>query len=47
MSGITNYEFMVKGYHYTEPTSPIRTDSCRLYLDIDIDGEESNVENDV
>ena len=47
MSGITNCEFMVKGYHYTEPTSPVRTDSCRLYIDTDIDGEESNVGNEI
>lgn len=47
MPGITNCEFMVKGYHYIEPTTPVRTDSCRLFLDTDIDGEESSVENNV
>lgn len=34
---------MVKGYHYTEPTNPSRTDSARLYLDTSINGEESSV----
>lgn len=47
MSGITNCEFMVKGYHYTEPTTPTRIDSCRLYLDTTIDGEESNVGSEI
>ncbi len=40
MSSLTNCEFMVKGYHYTKPTNPIRVDSARLYLDTTIDGEE-------
>ena len=47
MPGITNCKFMVKGYHYTEPTTPVRTDSCRLFLDTDIDGEESSIENEI
>lgn len=46
MAGITNCEFMVKGYHYTEPTAPTRIDSCRLYLDTSIDGEASSVGNE-
>ena len=47
MASLTNCEFMVKGYHYTEPTTPTRTDSCRLYLDTTIDGETSNVGNEI
>lgn len=47
MSGITNCEFMVKGYHYTKPTTPTRIDSCKLYLDTTIDGEESNVGSEI
>lgn len=47
MPGITNCEFMVKGYHYTEPTTPARTDSCRLYLDTSIDGEASSIGNEI
>lgn len=47
MASLTNCEFMVKGYHYTEPTNPIRIDSCRLYLDTTINGEESNVGNEI
>lgn len=45
MASLTNCEFMVKGYHYTKPTTPIRTDSCRLYLDTTIESELSVVEN--
>ena len=45
MTSLTNCEFMVKGYHYTEPTTPVRIDSCKLYLDTTINGEESSVEN--
>lgn len=41
MASLTNCEFMVKGYHYTEPTTPIRTDSCRLYLDTKADSYET------
>lgn len=41
MASLTNCEFMVKGYHYTEPTDPIRTDSCRLYLDVETDSYET------
>lgn len=44
MDSLTNCEFLVKGYHYTKPTDPIRTDSCRLYLDTSIAGESSNVD---
>lgn len=40
---ITNAEFMIKGYHYTKPTSPSRTDSARLYIDTNINGEESSI----
>ena len=47
MPGLTNCEFMVKGYHYVEPTTPIRTDSARLFIDINIDGELSSVENEI
>ena len=47
MASLTNCEFMVKGYHYTEPTTPTRTDSCRLYLDTTISGEQSNVANGI
>ena len=46
MAGLTNCEFMVRGYHYTEPTTPTRIDSCRLYLDTSIDGEESSIGNE-
>ena len=44
LTQITACEFLIKGYHYTKPTSPTRTDSCRLYLDTSITGEESTVE---
>ena len=47
MASLTNCEFMVKGYHYTEPTSPVRVNSCRLYLDTTISGEQSNVANGI
>lgn len=47
MTNLTNCEFMVKGYHYTKPTTPIRTDSCRLYLDTTIESELSVVEDEV
>ena len=43
MSGITNCEFMVKGYHYTEPTTPTRIDSCRLFLDTQVDTFENQI----
>lgn len=45
MTSLTNCEFMVKGYHYTKPTDPIMTDSCRLYLDTTIDGEECEIDD--
>ena len=41
MASLTNCEFMVKGYHYTKPTIPVRTDSCRLYLDTKVDSYET------
>ena len=47
MAGLTNCEFMVKGYHYTEPTTPVRVDSCRAYIDTTVTGEGSTVTNEV
>lgn len=47
MTSLTNCKFMVKGYHYTKPTTPTRINSCRLFLDTSIDGEESSVENEI
>lgn len=44
LTQITACEFLIKGYHYTKPTNPTRTDSCRLHLDTSIEGEESTVE---
>ena len=36
---INSCNFMVKGYHYTKPTQPIRTDSCRLFIDDEIEND--------
>ena len=46
MTSLTNCEFMVKGYHYTKPTTPIRIDSCKLFLDTSINGETSSITNE-
>ena len=33
----------INGYHCIKPTSPLRTDSARLYIDTDKDGEDYSV----
>lgn len=43
MAQLNKCNFMVDGYHYPKVCSPTRTDSCRLYIDTEKDGEESNV----
>ena len=35
--------FYIKGYHYTKPTTPFRTDGARLFIDTSIDGEECTI----
>ena len=43
MAQLDKCNFMVDGYHYPKVCSPTRTDSCRLYIDTEKDGEDSSV----
>ena len=43
MAQLDKCNFMIDGYHYPKVCSPTNADSCRFYIDIEKDGEDSSV----